>query len=110
MAIKANLTIDQGTSFTTTLNLTDSDDIPINLSNYTYAGQIRKHYTSSNSTSFSISGGGNTGILTLSLSANTTANLIAGRYVYDVEITETSSSSVTRVVEGIITVTPNVTR
>jgi hypothetical protein len=40
----------------------------------------------------------------------TTANTTAGRYVYDVKMTETSSSTVTRVVEGIVTVTPNVTR
>ena len=110
MAIKANLTVDQGTTFTTTLNLTDSNDIPINLDDYSYSAQLRKHYTSSNSTSFTVSGDGNTGILTLSLSANVTSNLTFGRYVYDVEITETSSGSVTRVVEGIVTVTPNVTR
>lgn len=110
MAIKANLTVDQGTTFTTTLNLTDADDIPINLDNYSYSAQLRKHYTSSNSTSFTVTGGGNTGILTLSLSANTTANLTFGRYVYDVEITSTSGGNVTRVVEGIVTVTPNVTR
>lgn len=110
MAIKANLTVDQGSSFVTTLTLTDSDDIPINLDLYTFSGQIRKHFTSSTSTPFTISGNGATGILTLSLSANSTANLVSGRYVYDVEIVESSSSNVTRVVEGIVTVTPNVTR
>lgn len=110
MAIKANLIVDQGSSFVTTLALTDSNDNPINLNLYTFSGQIRKHYTSSNSTSFTITGNGNTGVLTLSLSANSTANLVAGRYLYDIEITETSSSNITRVVEGIVTVTPNVTR
>lgn len=110
MAIKANLIIDQGTSFVSTLTLTNSDDVPLNLNLYTFSGQIRKHYTSSNSTSFTITGDGNTGILTLSLSANSTANLVAGRYVYDVEISEISSNNITRVVEGIVTVTPNVTR
>ena len=110
MAIKANLIIDQGTSFVSSLTLTNSDDVPLDLNLYTFSGQIRKHYTSSNSTSFTVSGGGNTGILTLALSANATSNLTFGRYVYDVEITETSSGAVTRVVEGIVTVTPNVTR
>lgn len=110
MAIKANLTVDQGTTFITTLTLTDAQDNPIDLDAYTYSAQLRKHYTSSNSVAFTVSGGGNTGILSLSLSANTTANLASGRYVYDAEITSTSSGSVTRVVEGIVTVTPNVTR
>jgi len=31
------------------------------------------------------------------------------RYVYDVEVTRTSDSVVTRVIEGIITIRPNVT-
>jgi len=110
MAIKANLIVDQGATFQTTLNLTDSDSDPIDLTNYTGEGQLRKHFTSSNSTSFSVTLGGNTGVITLGLSANDTSSLNSGRYVYDVEITNGSTGSVTRVVEGIITVTPNVTR
>lgn len=109
MAIKANLLVDQGSTFVTTLNITDSDDNPLDLTSYTGAAQLRKHHTSSNSTSFTVVTSGNTGVLTLSLSANSTANLTAGRYMYDVEIID-SSSNVTRVVEGIVTVTPNITR
>lgn len=109
MAIKANLVVDQGSTFVTTLNLTDADDIPLDLTSYTGSSQLRKHYTSSNSTSFTVATGGNTGVITLSLSANTTANLAAGRYMYDVEIAD-SSNNITRVVEGIVTVTPNITR
>jgi hypothetical protein len=109
MAIKANLIVDQGSTFVTTLNLTDADDIPLDLTSYTGSSQIRKHYTSSNSTSFTVATGGTTGVLTLSLTANATANLTAGRYMYDVEIAD-SSNNITRVVEGIVTVTPNITR
>lgn len=109
MAIKANLLVDQGSTFVTTLNLTDSDDNALNVSGFTGSAQLRKHYTSSNSTSFAVSLSGNTGVVTLSLSANVTANLTAGRYMYDVEIVD-ASNSVTRVVEGIVTVTPNITR
>ena len=32
-----------------------------------------------------------------------------GRYVYDLEILQTSTSTITRVIEGIITVRPSVT-
>lgn len=109
MAIKANLVVDQGSTFVTTLNLTDADDNPLDLTSYTGAAQFRKHYTSSNSTSFSVQLGGTTGVLTLSLTANATANVTAGRYLYDVELTD-SSSAITRVVEGIVTITPNITR
>ena len=51
-----------------------------------------------------------TGIITLSLtSAQTSALDAPARYVYDVEVTNTTSGVVTRVIEGIITVRPNVT-
>ena len=43
------------------------------------------------------------------MTATQTAALDAERYVYDVEITETSTGTVTRVIEGLITVRPNVT-
>jgi hypothetical protein len=89
--------------------LTTETDEAMDLSGYTGAAQVRKHYTSSNSSAFSVDLNTNTGTVTLSMSANTTANLVAGRYVYDVEITS-GSGNVTRVVEGIVTVTPNVTR
>jgi hypothetical protein len=109
MATKANIIIDQGTTFSTTINLTDEDELPVNLTGYTGDAEIRKHYTSSNSQSFSVSLGGIAGTIVLSLTALQTANLAAGRYVYDVEITS-SSNTVSRIVEGIVTVTPEVTR
>ena len=49
------------------------------------------------------------GTITLSLTANQTSNLVYGRYVYDVDVTD-ASNTVTRVLEGIVTVTPSVTR
>ncbi len=109
MATKINLIIDQGASFETTLNLTDDNDNAVNLTGYTGAGQIRKHYTSSTATSFSVTLGGANGTLTIGLSANSTANLASGRYVYDIEVTD-SSGIVSRLFEGIVTVTPQVTR
>lgn len=109
MATKINLIIDQGATFETTLNLTDDSDEAVDLTGYTGAGQIRKHYTSSNATSFAVTLGGANGTLTIGLSANSTANLAAGRYVYDIEVTD-NSGIVSRLFEGIVTVTPQVTR
>ena len=108
MAIKGNLIIDQGASFETTINVTDDEDTPVDLSGYTGAAQLRKHYTSLTSTAFTVAITGATGEVTLSMSANTTANIAAGRYVYDCEIT--NGSVTTRIIEGIVTVTPQVTR
>lgn len=109
MAIKANIIIDQGASFLTSIDLTDDNDDPINLTGYTGAAQIRKHYTSSNSTSFSVALGGVNGTVDLSLTPTQTSNLAAGRYLYDVELTS-GSGTVSRIVEGIVTVAPQVTR
>jgi len=109
MATKANILIDQGSDFTTTITITDNDGDIIDLSDYTGAAQMRKHYTSSNATSFSVSISPETGGVTLSLTSAQTSNLVAGRYVYDCELTS-SSNTVSRVVEGIATVTPQVTR
>ena len=109
MATKANLIIDQGTNFNTSIALTDVDGGPIDLTGYSGASQMRKTYSSSNSRSFSVSLGGMSGTVGLQLTAIQTANIEPGRYVYDVEITS-SANVVTRIVEGIVTVTPGVTR
>lgn len=109
MATKANLKIDQGADYFTSVNLTYDDDSVVNLSGYTGAGQIRKYYTSSSSVNFVVNIVANTGVIELSLDANTTNNMSAGRYVYDVEVTD-QNGVISRVLEGIVTVNPNVTR
>lgn len=109
MAIKANLTIDQGTDYSTSVNLTDADGNVVALSGYTANAQIRKTYSSSNSVSFSVALQEANGVIQLSLTDAQTANLVAGRYVYDVIVTNQASIT-SRVVEGIVTITPRVTR
>lgn len=109
MATKANLIIDQGTTFSTSILLTDDNGDAIDLTGYTGRSQMRKHYTSSNSTSFTVSLNTSEGAVSLSLTANQTSGLIPGRYVYDVEVVS-AANVVSRIVEGIVTVTPEVTR
>lgn len=108
MAIKANLIIDQGTDYSTTITLTDDEDNVVTLAGYTANAQIRKTYSSSNSVSFSTEITEAQGVITLSLTDAQTANITPGRYVYDVILT--TGSMTTRIVEGIVTVTPRVTR
>ena len=109
MAIKSNLFIDQGTDYSTSINLTDDDDNIVSLTGYTAQGQIRKTYSSSTSVSFTVSITAATGIVTLQLTAVQTANIVAGRYVYDVFVTD-SGNTTSRILEGIVTLTPRVTR
>ena len=111
MAIVSNLVIDQGASFQADIDVSDADGDALNLTGYTTAGQMRKTYASTTATDFSASVQSVTnGTVRISLSAVQTNALKAGRYVYDVEIKKTSTSEVTRVVEGQIEVTPGVTK
>lgn len=110
MAIISNLTIDQGTTFTANIDCTASDDAALNLTGYTVAGQLRKTYDSTTSTPFAaIIANALTGRIQISLTPTQTGALAAGRYVYDVEITD-QNGIITRVVEGQVEITPGVTR
>lgn len=105
--VKANLVIDQGSTFASQISILDENDEPINMTSYTARGQIRRHYSSSNSVSFTTTL--TTGSLVISLTAQQTANIIAGRYVYDVELID-PANTVVRILEGQVTVTPEVTK
>lgn len=110
MARKLNLYVDQGSDYSNTLIAKDSANSIIDLTDYTVAGKVKKTYTWTNATSFSTSIDSNaaTGSITITLDANTTGLLVAGRHVYDIEVTS-NTGVVTRVQEGILTVKPSVT-
>jgi hypothetical protein len=110
MATVRNLTIDQGSTFSVSIELSDALGNALNLSDYTIRAQLRKSYGSNSYTQFTTSAGDNPddGVLTLLLTSTQTSALRAGRYVYDIEIE--NDDGVIRVLEGIITVTPEVTR
>ena len=111
MAIYSNLSVDQGSNFAAQIDVTDSDGDPLVLDGYTVEGQLRKTYTSITSTSFTAEVyNSNGGVVKISLNAAATNGLKAGRYVYDVEITKTSTGDITRIVEGQLEVRPGVTR
>ena len=110
MAAFSEIVIEQGATFNTTINVEDTAGAAINLYGYTANSMMRKSYYSSSATTITstVTGKAN-GEVTLSVSATNTAALTPGRYVYDVIITS-PTSVVTRVVEGIVTVLPSVTR
>ena len=113
MAAIANLRIDQGASFSSDVTVTDTNGDAFNLTGYTAAAKMAKGYASTRtrtSITTSIASDPTTGVITLSLTADQTNALDApARYVYDIEILRTSDSTVTRVIEGIITISPSVT-
>lgn len=112
MGAKANIIIDQGTDYSTTLTVTGDDGLATDLTDYSAAGQIRKHYSSSTAAAeftISFSTDRSDGLITASLPRSVTEAMAAGRYVYDIELTSNGDKR-TRLVEGIATVTPQVTQ
>lgn len=110
MATVQNITIDQGTTFSLTINLTNDDNSAKDLANYTIASQMRKSYEATTKTDFTTAKVDETGEVTISLTAAETTTVKAGRFVYDVEITGTDPVETLRVLEGLVTVTPQVTK
>ncbi len=108
----AELTIDQGATFTSTINLTNDDNSAMNLANSIFTCQIRKSYYSSNVTAnvtATVEDAAN-GLIRLSIDAANTSTIKPGRYLYDLKMVDTQANTYVRVIEGIVTVTPQVTR
>jgi hypothetical protein len=104
------LTLEQGANFNTVLDLKDSAGGILNLAGYTVAAQMRKSYYSTTATNFTITvTDAAAGQITMSMNSANTANVSPGRYVYDVLITSGASVK-TRIIEGIVTILPSVTR
>lgn len=115
MAEKYNILIDQGSTYTLALNYKDSAGTAINLTGYTAAMQIRNTVDSA-TTVLSLSSPSNgivitgaTGLITITVTAAQTRDMIANTYVYDLEITS-GSGIVTRLVQGSVIVSAEVTR
>jgi hypothetical protein len=111
VAAFTELNIEQYATFSTTVNVEDSQGTAVNLSGYTAASQIRKSYysTSANNLTATVTGIAN-GEITLAMTAANTANLTPGRYLYDLVITAPTTGVKTRVVEGIVNVLAGVTQ
>ncbi len=111
MTTISNLYINQGADFSTTVELSDDTGVPLDLTGYTAAAQIRKTYTSTSYKPFSIlfDSNRNEGKVTLSMSAEVTSSINAGLYVYDLLLTASDHRNF-RALEGSATIIPGVTR
>jgi len=112
MAAYVELVVDQGTTFNNVINITDDvTNAAVNVSGYSFESQIRRSYYSANITAniiCTITNASN-GEVTMSISASNTANIKPGRYVFDVKSTD-DLNAVSRILEGIITINPSVTK
>lgn len=88
----------------------DTAGAAINLYGYSAASQMRKSYYTSTNTSITATITSNAaGEITLSMTPANTSNLTPGRMVFDLLITS-PIGNVTRVIEGIIVISPGVTK
>ena len=110
MATVAYLDIDQGSDFSAIMELENDDGTPMNLFGFNVYSQFRKSYMSTTGYSFVATIEDTaTGKIKLSLPGLTSSSIKPGRYLYDVEIMSNVGIK-TRVVEGIVTINPEITK
>ena len=111
MATIFNLFLDQGTTFKANITVKDIAGDIRDISGHVATSQFRRSIKSSNS--FAFVGHipvGTDGNVMLTMNSNTTTNVTAARYLYDVELKSNTTGDIERVAEGIIVVSPEITR
>lgn len=110
MAQISNLYIDQGAHYKATITAYSRSGVPLDLTDYVIKSQMRKSYGTSKAYTFDAYVlNGPAGRIRLILTSDQTELIPAGRYLYDVEVTSPGGTR-KRVVEGVATVTPQITQ
>ena len=109
-----DILIEQGATFSQVITYKDNG-VAVNLTGYTARMQVRATLESASTlielttANSRIALGGAAGTITLSIAAADTAALTSGRGVYDLELVS-GSGIVTRLLQGVCTISRNVTR
>jgi len=116
LAGRYNIVCDQGSTFVREIEIMDSDETPYNLTGYTARMQVRREVESTGTplielttTNGRLSIAGTLGIITMSLTPTETASLNRSGY-YDLEIVQTSTGKVFKVLRGEFRLEKEVTR
>lgn len=107
-----NILVEQGATFSRTLTVESTPGVPLNLTGYTFAGKMKRHYSDANAAAtfgLAVSNAAQ-GQVAWTLTAQQTDALAAQVHVYDIEMTATSSGTVTRILEGEAWVSASATR
>lgn len=114
-AANLSISIEQGATFTRSIVYNDSEGNPVDLTSVTAVrGQVRDNFASPTAYDFTLAveSPPTSGVISWLMPADVTATFPvtrAQKYFYDIEI-EYSSGVVERLLEGIATITPEVTR
>ena len=104
-----NFVLDQGATFEKTITAKNTAGGNVTISTGTTEAKLRQSiYSGNNIHDFSTSISGSN--VTISMSATNTANIAADRrYVYDIEFTQSDDTTIERLAEGIVTISPQST-
>ena len=111
----SNLVIDANADYSSTITISsiasDGTETPFDLTGYTVSASVRKTFASATATAMDITidPDPTTGSVTVGLTDVQTGALDRGRYVWDMIVTS-AGGLITRVVQGLATVNPSVTR
>lgn len=110
MTTRANIYVDRGTTFITSLDLVSNDDNLFAITDQTFYCGVRKLYSTTPlfSANVSITAGPPVNDVTLSIEADQTRDLEPGKYQYDVLMIE-NDGSVIKILEGLIIIVPTIT-
>ena len=105
-----NIIVEQGSSFAQKITV-KTDGTPKNLTGYSARAQIRPTRTSATLTAtFSCTVNPPSGEVLMNLSPDQTTGIAPGRYFYDLELYTSGDTVVSRILQGEVTVSPEVTR
>lgn len=110
-----DITIEQGATFRLNLEWVDSNSDPVDLTGYTARMQVRRRYASTEAAlnltteNGGIVLGGAAGTILIEAAAGATDDIDFKIGVYDLEL-EAADGFVTRLLQGAVTISPEVTR
>lgn len=115
MAELTEFNVGQGETFRVAATIiSDSGSIPLNITDYTFTGQLRENYTTDEiAATFNVTKlvPYNSGSIIIELTPSQTINLTQRKYVYDINMSSGSGAFITRrILEGPFTVRPAATR
>lgn len=108
MTTRANIYVDQGTDFSTFLNLSTEVGI-YDLTSQQFECDVRKVFSSSSvfSPTFVIEPGGESGVVEMQIPSEVTANVEPGKYQYDVVMLNGNAKE--KILEGLMFILPTIT-
>lgn len=111
MAAYANILVHQGADFVTNITVEEDTTDAFSLEGFILKGQIRKTWSSSISYDIDLEIlDAQQGIIEFLITKEETLKMKPGRYLYDVYAQSPNESRTYKLIEGIITLEPRVTR